>query len=397
MQAPKFGVMTGLAVVAPNFSYSSDHGLEAFQTLSLIIMVSRLILAGQYAVILWSLRNYKRTRLPMIGLVAVEFITAMVSLGIFFAFQNGSGYRAAIGWDFMFAFEAVSMMAISGRVGFLKFRGTAIVERLGLLTLIILGEGVFGLTESIAKTGGSGLDGFTADIIGQIIASVAILYFLWILYFDQIETERMSTLHQQYWVVLHFPYHVSVLLVVEGIAQLTVWRKLYDVFTTFSNAIYVVPTDNLWECVQSINETFNSLYEQFSESEVAFPNISEDLDAILGSHGNATIIQDRRVDVVDKGIDWLTEVFEVKVPERFLELEVQTEAAEYFGVLSTYTTVFLYLFISAGLVLILLAALFGLGNRHKTPGEWISIGVRGLVGVAIAMLAIMGKSLLYYV
>ena len=393
----QFGVMIGMAVVAPNFSYSSEYGNEAFQTLSLIIMASRLILAGQYAVVLWWLRGYKKAHVPMIGLVAVEFVTAMVSLGIFFAFRNGSRVGAAAGWDVMLAFEAAGMMAISGRVSFLKFRRTAIVERLGLLTLIILGEGVIGLTESIAKASGNGLNGFTGDIIGQIIASVAILYFLWILYFDQIETERMSTLHQQWWVILHFPYHVSVLLVVEGIAQLTVWRKLYDLFTTFSNAIYAAPTDSLPKSVQYINETYYLLYKQFPDSEVVLPAISEELNAILDSQGNTTIIHDSEVGVVIKGINWLADAFEVKIPERFLELEATNESAGYFGVLSTYTTVFLYLFISAGLVLIFLAALFWLGNRHKSPGEWISIGVRGLVGVALAMLAIMGKSLLYYV
>ena len=389
--------MTGMAVVAPDFSYSSDTGTEAFETLTLIIMVSRLVLAGQYAVVLLWLRDYKKARLPMLGLVATEFITAMVSLGIFFAFRSGSGDAAAIGWNFMFAFEAVGIMAISGRVKFLNFRGTAIVERLGLLTLIILGEGIIGLTESIARASGSGFEGFTADIIFQIISSVAILYFLWILYFDQIGTDRMSTLHQQWWIMIHFPYHASLLLVVEGIAQLTVWRKLYDIFTTFYYAIYAAPVDNLMECVQYINETINALYEQFPDSDAARPNISEELSAILSSRGNTTLINEEQLGVFVKGINWLAEVFDVEIPERYAELEATNESAGYYGVLATYTTVFLYLFICAGVVLILLAALFLLGNRHKTPGEWISIGVRGLVGVALSMLAIMGKSLLDYV
>ena len=393
----QLGVMTGMAVVAPSFSYSSEAGTEAFETLSLIIMVSRLILAAQYAVVLLWLRNYKKARLPMMGLVATEFITAMVSLGIFFAFRNGSGNAAGIGWNFMLVFEGVGMMSISGRVGFLNFRRTAIVERLGLLTLIILGEGIIGLTESIAKASGNGFDGFTPDIILQIISSVAILYFLWILYFDQIETERMSTLHQQWWIIVHFPYHVSVLLVVQGVAQLTVWRKLYNIFTSFYYTINVAPTDDLAECVRYINETFKVLYEQFPESDVAIPDISGELNAILGSQGNKTLIQEEELGVLVKGINWLADVFEVEIPERFVELEATNEAAGYYGVLATYTTVFLYFFICAGLVLILLAALFWLGNRHKTPGEWISIGVRGIIGVALGMLAIMGQSLLHYV
>ena len=389
--------MIGMAVVAPKFSYTDDAGIEAFETLCLIIMASRLILAGQYAMVLLWLRDYKKARLPMLGLIATEFITAMVSLGIFFAFRSGSGDAAAIGWNFMFAIETIGMMAISGRVGFLSFRRTAIVERLGLLTLIILGEGVIGLTESIARASGNGFEGFTADIIFQITSSVAILYFLWILYFDQIETERMSTLHQQWWIILHFPYHVSVLLVVEGIAQLTVWRKLYDIFTSFYAALTVAPSENLSEFVQYLNETCQALYEQFPNSDVAVPDISGELKAILTSQGNKTLIEDEQVDIFVKGINWLADVFEVEIPEHFVELEATNEAAGYYGVLATYTTVFLYLFISAGLVLILLAALFWLGNRHKTPGEWISIGVRAVVGMALSMLAIMGQSLLNYV
>ena len=60
----------------------------------------------------------------MIGLIAMEFVTAMVSLEVFFAFRNESGTAAAIGWNFIFAVEMVGMMSISERVAFLGFLPT---------------------------------------------------------------------------------------------------------------------------------------------------------------------------------------------------------------------------------------------------------------------------------
>lgn len=49
-------------------------------------------------------------------------------------------------------------------------------------------------------------------------------YFIWVLYFDQIEHDRFGTIRQQIWAILHFPLHVAILLTVEGGSALILWN-----------------------------------------------------------------------------------------------------------------------------------------------------------------------------
>lgn len=60
--------------------------------------------------------------------------------------------------------------------------------------------------------------------MGTIVASVLLIYFIWVLYFDQIEHDRFGTIRQQIWACLHFPLHVAILLTVEGSTTLILWN-----------------------------------------------------------------------------------------------------------------------------------------------------------------------------
>lgn len=54
-------------------------------------MVSRLCLVLQYGVILWHTRKYKVTFLPLSLMIVVNFVAAIIYLGVSFRFhQNGS-------------------------------------------------------------------------------------------------------------------------------------------------------------------------------------------------------------------------------------------------------------------------------------------------------------------
>lgn len=70
-------------------------------------------------------------------------------------------------------------------------RNTIFVDRLGLLTLIILGEGI------ISMSNAWNADNFyDAQIIGQIICCVVIAYLIYMLYFDNVQPESMGSFRQ---------------------------------------------------------------------------------------------------------------------------------------------------------------------------------------------------------
>ncbi|MCJ1280918.1 hypothetical protein MMC26_000236 [Xylographa opegraphella] len=409
-KALQFGIMTGFAIVGPNFQLGAMDGtaegkatFQAYQTLSLILMASRLILACQYGAAYVWLMNFKKAHVPLLAHIGTLFVAAMIYLGLFFSFRNNIGETGLIAWFITIGFEAVVILLVSGRTKFLSFRKTAIVERLGLLTLIILGEGIIGLCNSVSKVGSDGV--FGSDIIGMIISSVAIIYFIWMLYFDQEETNHVGTLRQMAWTVLHFPFHVSVLLVVEGLNRLSVWVKLLDtitplalVFETFENTLgnstIPVSEDFLKESVASLNETINQLIEKFE-----LLNINADTDGInyylndiLNNTSSITTIAEDASQVLALGFSYVCENLGVDTPESAV---IETPTDQVFAIFDLFSTVYIYFFSAAGLCLIFLAVLFWLGKRRKLRGEILSIGVRIAVGVGLSLLALMDLPSLY--
>lgn len=106
-KAVSFGVMTGFAIVGASFDtsrlqveeneYDSSVTLS-FRSMALILMVSRLALAAQYGVILWYVRGFKRTFLPLALTVVSLLVAAMVFLGTYFGFPENRNIHTYIGW-----------------------------------------------------------------------------------------------------------------------------------------------------------------------------------------------------------------------------------------------------------------------------------------------------------
>jgi len=151
--------MTGFAVIGPLFDFAAlNEDVRAFRSMTLILMVSRLVLLGQYGVVMWYTRMYKETKRPLAILMATFFLSAVIFLGLFFTFHSENSRPGYIGWYVrvphpriraifnnnsryvVIAVEAITVITISSRWRVLSFKHTHLVERVGLLTLIILGE-----------------------------------------------------------------------------------------------------------------------------------------------------------------------------------------------------------------------------------------------------------------
>jgi hypothetical protein len=389
-KAIQFGVMVGLAVESAAFTFEDfEDNKGVFQAISLILMVSRFVLALQYLASWYWLRAYKKAQKPIIAHIAILLASAFVLLGLSFAFVGEPGQHAFYGWWILFSIEALTVLFVSGTTSFLNFKRTNIIERLGLLTLIILGEGVMNLSETITNIKRSN-DIFGADTIGLIISSVLIVYFLYMLYFDQIETEksRISTKRSELWTLLHFPFHVCILLVVEGFGQLSIWRKITNYTNITSNMFESVPLPTV-----NTTEAYEAYANQVNSTLAAYwgLNFEDAVECIVKYAGDLDTIQSFcYFEAEGKVADYLAETYEVVVPESLPDASSFNEslAADY-NVYSLFYTVYLYFFISAGLTLIFLALLFILGKRSHTRIEWISIGSRLFVGTALCLLAAM--------
>ena len=389
----QFGVMTGFAITGPGYNthweshQDAQNSIQAFQALSLILMASRLVLTFQYGVAFLLLKDYKKSHTPMAAHMAVLFTSAMLFLGMSFTFTRTSSQKVLIGWYIIVAVEALSISMISGQVNFLSFRATVIVERLGLLTLIVLGEGIIGMCEAINKIGSDNV--YSSDIIGTIICSVGILYFMWMLYFDQISPDRMGTIREHFWVILHFPFHVCVILVVEGLSRLAIWRKLTEITIRLqSSFVFLSARLDAKDLVDQIEDTLNrqlNNFTSFQGSDIMAPDFSVYYKEIEAANGDKTIIEESFNKTFTGALTWVCNNLKVKIPEP--ESTIETDYLE--SIYASFSTVFVYFFTFAGMFLVLLAILFLLGKRRKLRGELLAVCVRAICGVVISCLAIM--------
>ena len=223
--------------------------------------------------------------------------------------------------------------------------------------------------------------------------------FLWMLYFDQEETNHVGTIRQQFWALLHFPFHVCILLVVEGLSRFSVWVKVIDVLNPYTNNFeWLVnnysslansstggPTgDTLTSLVELYNETTLQLFEKWETPKYAVPNITDYLVAMEQSDGNPQVFAYGAANVMSSGFTFVTDNFGLNPPEAYL-----ADNQELAGIFALFYTVFLYFFLATGLTLIILAVLFWTGKRRKLRGEILSIGFRIAIGLGLCLLACM--------
>ncbi|PYI35041.1 hypothetical protein BP00DRAFT_412567 [Aspergillus indologenus CBS 114.80] len=194
-----------------------DENIWAFQSLSLILGVSRLLLSIQYTVDAVFLSKRMRSASKRVYFIAATlFITGFIYFWMYFAFrsQGVGGTYAWIVWFVLFAIEMWVVMWTSSVKAGIGLQDTHLNVRMGLLTLIIIGEGVIAITRIVNKTVGPG--GWTKWSFAHILGVTTSVYFLWQAYFDLSPRRTMGKFSQQIWAQLHFPFHVVLILLLEG-------------------------------------------------------------------------------------------------------------------------------------------------------------------------------------
>ncbi|KAF2031635.1 hypothetical protein EK21DRAFT_33729, partial [Setomelanomma holmii] len=202
-----------------------------YRTMCFAVLLSRAWLALQYLVttMMCTTRKHRALRLTLpLAVNSLLFLCVAAVFGGLFA-----GFRSIkqdltgvlIGVYVVLTLEFFGSLTISMFWCKLSFRTTHIGERLGLLGLIIIGEGVIGLSKTIVRT--MGKNGPTIGSAAQVFCIILILVFMWILYFDKVPRYRFGTVKQQVWMGLHLPFHLAILGVVEGSQQLVQARYIY--------------------------------------------------------------------------------------------------------------------------------------------------------------------------
>jgi low temperature requirement protein LtrA len=147
------------------------------------VLLSRAWLALQYLVttIMCTTRKHRshRLTLPLAANSLLFLCVAAVFGGLLAGFRNVRKELTGvlIGVYVVLTIEFFGTLTISMFWRKLSFKATHVGERLGLLGLIIIGEGVIGLSKTIVRT--MGKNGPTIGSSAQVFCIILILVFMW--------------------------------------------------------------------------------------------------------------------------------------------------------------------------------------------------------------------------
>lgn len=213
---------------------------------AIILAVARGALTLQYIWVVLHFRKYGHNVTPLLFQIGTHIVSAVVFLGIAFAFTSTDNH-VYLTWYFFAGAEALITIGISFTSSLVELRSTHLMKRMALLTVLILGEGIESLTQNVIKiVNGPTIDGSSAvDSVarGSITASASTIYFVFLVYFDWIgERFHLTATRQAIWTVLHLPFHLSLVLFMQGYVQLLTWGKIIQqLFLAFDIAD---PTDS---------------------------------------------------------------------------------------------------------------------------------------------------------
>lgn len=173
-KALHLGIMIAFAVVGTQFDTSDTaENAVVFQQFSCIMMVSKIILLLQYGYVLFWVRGHSKIVTPLLIHMVAFAVGAIVCLGLVFSFDKEKETTAYLAWYAIAVAEALAVFISSSRWRSVSFKRTHLNERVGLLTLIILGEGVIILTKSMTYV--TRAQNYSPAIVGQIISSTLII------------------------------------------------------------------------------------------------------------------------------------------------------------------------------------------------------------------------------
>ncbi|KAK4209741.1 bacterial low temperature requirement A protein-domain-containing protein [Rhypophila decipiens] len=219
----------GFALVGSEFAPGTEKGDNTnFRILCYTLVLSRTLFAIQYMVVGTFTAMARRTDLFLP--LALNIVVYLVAAGAFAAMiskfpddkpaDESNGIYSV--WWVVMTLETIATIAISCSWRMLSFKKTHLIERMGLLTLIVIGEGAIGVTKTISRM--MGKNGLDPEGSAMVLCIVLLLIGIWMIYFDNHPHGHYGTIRQQIWSALHFPIHLAIVGLVEGAQQVALAR-----------------------------------------------------------------------------------------------------------------------------------------------------------------------------
>ncbi|KAI4631067.1 hypothetical protein J4E83_002595 [Alternaria metachromatica] len=404
-KAIQFGIFTGFVYAGPVFDKYSTSGVEkSYRNFAIVLVIGRIAIAVQYAVVMWQGRMFRQTLIPL-GLSAGVHAAAAICYAVtMVVFPKGRvGLEEQLAWVIISIIEGLLIFLIAMIWRIISFKYTHLAERLQLLTLIIIGEGIIGMVKSVACITKSQTSNNMSEI-GTVIAAILLLYLLWMLYFDQLSHDRFGTVRQQVWALLHYPLHSAILLCVEGNTSLIVWNSAVQALKwiwSFKPENYYDPANGYSDTssyIDYLNQSMNAINGRFK---------SKAWNTTYNWNTNFTAIENYTATYGFKSDEWNNRTGDV-TRHMFDRAQVFVYEAHYESlaklnavaattasprnkldaVSDVFNTTTMQFFIGAGCLLLVLAIMYWFNKIHKTKYEFGEIINRVVVGFTLIILGI---------
>ncbi|KAH6618710.1 bacterial low temperature requirement A protein-domain-containing protein [Boeremia exigua] len=244
----QFISFVGLALVGSSFNPTGDKtNNKNFSILCYVLVISRGLLAVQYSVVLFYTKraHYSKLYLPLGLMIGTYAIATAIFGGMIPLYRANVKAPPALYmvWYGVMIAEAIVVITISCCWRMLSFKKTHLMERMSLLTIIVIGEGAIGVTKTVGRIMGKG--GLNVEGCFSIMCIIVILVFIWALYFDNFPHGHYGTIRQQIWSLLHFPFQLAVVGVVEGAQQIVMARYVLKNVTKGTLDLHKICHENL--------------------------------------------------------------------------------------------------------------------------------------------------------
>ncbi|KAJ4212861.1 hypothetical protein NW759_011502 [Fusarium solani] len=428
-RAAHLTVMIGFS--AGGVSFSQTKQLQPiFKVMSLCLMCSRFVLAIQYGVVLFYARRNRRSRNNLALAVLLHLVPAFIYMGATIAMARGSNAEIDYLWWAVALAELAAIMVHATLSKTVSFSGTHLTERLNLLTLIVIGEGIIILAKTITKIVQytylkDPTTSWSSALFGLIACGAAILYFTFQLYFDWMDHHsHMSPIKTALWTILHLPYHIAIVLTVEGSGQWITWRRAWEamneaIFSLTAGLIQGASSGKGGQGVyDAVVEALGKSYDTYTFSAKTISTMSGELDklpAVPDSYWESfdynRLLNNPTANDTDVGgiiatlqLSLTNAVFNTYGLTTSSKVKAQSEAEGQTDKLSGETIAFdavierlvmilAYVFVAGGAALLLLSVM----HLMQKPKGWsvfhfIRLGLLIIAGVALCLVALISTN-----
>ncbi|CAG9950249.1 unnamed protein product, partial [Clonostachys rosea f. rosea IK726] len=408
---------------------------------SVTMAFSRFTLATQYIVLFHQSRKFVDNRDSFLTATMTQFAPGLIylTLGLSVDWSNIYGNGAIFTmWWIVALFEMFIILAHSAVSETMTFEGTHIAERINLLTLIVIGEGGQAIqdlplpqpTTSEQTTniyflpfeGATILtkkltvimdytyihqiaSSWTSALVGTIFCASAILYLCFMLYFDMMPHHiHMKAPTLALWLLFHLPFHLVLILLSEGTGQWGImWRaseSINDIVDQMNDAVDKCnSTAELGSKLQDLTSNIMSLYGADSGSDITL--IQNSVTKIKNLPDSAMLDDSASGPLLNATSTILTTLGKAVLKSYYIttskdsgDLSAEDSNKKAIDEASDRQLLVLtYLFISAGLVLVLMMALHVIAKKKKwTVFNMFRAGFITTTGAGLALVALVNKN-----